>query len=45
MSIIYFSVLGNITGATVNIDSYKFHENRDGSVDKKKYSFNGIICK
>jgi hypothetical protein len=32
----FVSVLGNITGATVNIDSYKFHENRDGSVDKKK---------
>ncbi|CAG2101538.1 unnamed protein product [Medioppia subpectinata] len=29
-------VLANITGATVNIDSYKIHENRDGSVDQKK---------
>ncbi|RWS28589.1 cadherin-23-like protein [Leptotrombidium deliense] len=29
-------VLGNITGAIVNLDGYKFHANSDGSVDKKK---------
>lgn len=32
------SVLGNITGAIVNIDSYKYYENQDGSVDRKKTS-------
>lgn len=32
------SVLGNITGAIVNIDSYKYYENQDGTVDKKKTS-------
>ncbi|KAG9510252.1 Protocadherin Fat 4, partial [Fragariocoptes setiger] len=30
------SVFGNITGAIVNIDSYKYYENHDGTVDKKK---------
>nr|XP_037269685.1 cadherin-23-like isoform X1 [Rhipicephalus microplus] len=29
-------VLANITGAIVNIDEYKVHENEDGSVDRKK---------
>ncbi|KAG1683802.1 Cadherin-23 [Nymphon striatum] len=29
-------VLANITGAIVNVDEYKFHENLDGSVDKTK---------
>ncbi|XP_035210796.1 cadherin-23-like isoform X2 [Stegodyphus dumicola] len=29
-------VLSNITGAIVNVDETKYHENRDGSVDKKK---------
>ncbi|RWS14756.1 cadherin-23-like protein [Dinothrombium tinctorium] len=33
------NVLGNITGAIVNVDGYKFHANLDGSVDKKKYEF------
>lgn len=32
------SVFGNITGAIVNIDSYKYYENHDGTVDKKKTS-------
>lgn len=32
------SVFGNITGAIVNIDSYKYFENHDGTVDKKKTS-------
>ena len=32
------SVMGNITGAIVNIDSYKYHENHDGTVDKKRTS-------
>ncbi|XP_042895459.1 cadherin-23 isoform X2 [Parasteatoda tepidariorum] len=29
-------VLSNITGAIVNVDETKYHENKDGSVDKKK---------
>lgn len=29
-------VLGNVTGAIVNVDEYKVHENHDGSVDKTK---------
>ncbi|KAH7637786.1 cadherin-23-like protein [Dermatophagoides farinae] len=29
-------VLANITGALVNVDSYRFHEAEDGSVDQKK---------
>ncbi|KPM07825.1 cadherin-23-like protein [Sarcoptes scabiei] len=29
-------VLANITGAMVNVDSYRFHETEDGSVDQKK---------
>ncbi|KAK1135246.1 hypothetical protein K0M31_008017 [Melipona bicolor] len=28
--------LGNVTGAIVNIDEYKIHENHDGSVDRTK---------
>lgn len=31
------SVLTNITGALVNVDSYRFHESQDGQVDQKKY--------
>lgn len=30
------SVLANITGAIVNVDSYKYHETFDGNVDKRK---------
>src|SRR5699024_8832228 len=40
------SVLANITGALVNIDSYRFHEGNDGTVDQKKYASifsNGIF--
>ncbi|XP_049786609.1 cadherin-23-like [Schistocerca cancellata] len=33
---IFREVLGNVTGAIVNIDEYKIHENHDGSVDKTK---------
>ncbi|CAG2064163.1 unnamed protein product, partial [Timema podura] len=33
---IYFRVLGNVTGAIVNVDEFKVHENQDGSVDKTK---------
>nr|CAD7434104.1 unnamed protein product [Timema monikensis] len=29
-------VLGNVTGAIVNVDEFKVHENQDGSVDKTK---------
>lgn len=29
-------VLANITGAIVNVDEAKVHENEDGSVDRKK---------
>lgn len=28
--------MGNVTGAIVNIDEYKIHENHDGSVDRTK---------
>lgn len=31
-----YRVLGNVTGAIVNVDEYKVHENKDGSVDKTK---------
>ncbi|XP_046612201.1 cadherin-23 isoform X1 [Neodiprion virginianus] len=29
-------VLGNVTGAIVNVDDYKIHENQDGSVDRTR---------
>ncbi|KAG7212887.1 hypothetical protein KM043_002239 [Ampulex compressa] len=29
-------ILGNVTGAIVNVDEYKIHENQDGSVDRTK---------
>lgn len=32
----FFRVLGEVTGAIVNADEYKVHENRDGSVDKTR---------
>lgn len=33
----FFSrVLGNVTGAIVNVDDYKIHENQDGSVDRTR---------
>ncbi|XP_058798620.1 cadherin-23 isoform X2 [Phymastichus coffea] len=33
----YFrEVLGNVTGAIVNVDEYKIHENQDGSVDRTR---------
>nr|CAD7442237.1 unnamed protein product [Timema bartmani] len=32
----YSLVLGNVTGAIVNVDEFKVHENQDGSVDKTK---------
>lgn len=31
-----FRVLGNVTGAIVNVDDYKTHENQDGSVDRTR---------
>ena len=36
--IYYFSnrSLGNVTGAIVNVDEYKIHENEDGSVDRTR---------
>nr|CAD7259199.1 unnamed protein product [Timema shepardi] len=33
---IFREVLGNVTGAIVNVDEFKVHENQDGSVDKTK---------
>lgn len=33
---IFLRVLGNVTNAIVNIDDFKIHENKDGSVDKTK---------
>lgn len=32
----YCSVLGNVTNVIVNVDEFKVHENKDGSVDKTK---------
>lgn len=32
----FSSTLGNVTDAIVNIDEFKVHENKDGSVDKTK---------
>ena len=32
----FHRVLGNVTGAIVNVDEFKVHENQDGSVDKTK---------
>ncbi|XP_063975231.1 cadherin-23 isoform X2 [Diachasmimorpha longicaudata] len=29
-------ILGNVTGAIVNVDEYKIHENHDGSVDRTR---------
>ncbi|CAG7830108.1 unnamed protein product [Allacma fusca] len=37
---IFTRVLSNVTGVVVNVDeNFKFHENRDGSVDKTKTDF------
>ncbi|KAL2733633.1 cadherin-23 [Vespula maculifrons] len=33
---IFRQTLGNVTGAIVNVDEYKIHENHDGSVDRTK---------
>nr|CAD7603888.1 unnamed protein product [Timema genevievae] len=33
---VFREVLGNVTGAIVNVDEFKVHENQDGSVDKTK---------
>lgn len=32
----FFRTLSNVTDAIVNVDDFKIHENRDGSVDKTK---------
>lgn len=32
----FLRVLGNVTNAIVNVDDFKIHENKDGSVDKTK---------
>ncbi|KAI1285730.1 Cadherin-23 [Halotydeus destructor] len=32
----FIDILSNITGAMVNVDSYKFYENEDGTVDKQR---------
>lgn len=29
-------MLGNVTGAIINVDEFKVHENQDGSVDKTR---------
>lgn len=36
MTSILLRALGSVTGAIVNADEYKVHENRDGSVDKTR---------
>ena len=33
---LFFRILGNVTGAIVNVDEYKIHENQDGSVDRTR---------
>ena len=33
---ICYSILGNVTGAIVNVDECKVHENKDGRVDKTR---------
>lgn len=33
---LFFSVLGNVTGAIVNVDEVKVHETMDGRVDKTR---------
>lgn len=32
----YCSMLGSVTGAVVNADEFKLHENQDGSVDRTR---------
>lgn len=32
----FYRTLSNVTDAIVNVDDFKTHENRDGSVDKTK---------
>lgn len=36
MKFFFSSVLGNVTNVIVNVDEFKVHENKDGSVDKTK---------
>jgi hypothetical protein len=36
ISDLLYRVLGNVTGAIVNVDEFKVHENQDGSVDKTR---------
>jgi hypothetical protein len=31
-----YRVLSNVTGAIINVDEFKVHENQDGSVDKTR---------
>ena len=32
----FIRVLSNVTGAIINVDEFKVHENQDGSVDKTR---------
>ena len=36
MYFINFRIFSNVTNSIVNIDDFKIHENKDGSVDKTK---------
>jgi carbonic anhydrase len=36
ISDLLYRTLGNVTGAIVNVDEFKVHENQDGSVDKTR---------
>jgi hypothetical protein len=36
ISDLLYRMLGNVTGAIVNVDEFKVHENQDGSVDKTR---------
>lgn len=33
---VFREILGNVTGAIINVDEYKIHENHNGSVDRTK---------
>lgn len=35
-SFFFCSILGNVTGAIVNVDEFRVHANQDGSVDKTR---------
>lgn len=36
LSFLFYRILSNVTNAIVNIDNFKVHENKDGTVDRTK---------